>query len=56
MSGLEQAGLPVGRSSDVSTGHVAVVIGSLQDSYQQFKYQLSAKLARRENPSAASLK
>ena len=25
---------------------VAVVIGHLQDSYQQFQYQLSAKLAR----------
>ena len=25
---------------------VAVVIGNLQDSYQQFQYQLSAKLAR----------
>ena len=30
------------------SGHsrVAVVIGNLQDSYQQFQYQLSAKLAR----------
>ena len=27
-------------------GRVAVVIGNLQDSYQQFQYQLSAKLAR----------
>ena len=41
-----QAGLPIRRSSDVSHGPVAVVIGSLQDSYQQFQYQLSAKLAR----------
>ena len=41
-----QAGLPLRRSSDASHGPVAVVIGSLQDSYQQFQYQLSAKLAR----------
>lgn len=35
-----------GASSELSQGRVAVVIGSLQDSYQQFQYQLSAKLAR----------
>lgn len=34
------------QSVDLSHGRVAVVIGSLQDSYQQFQYQLSAKLAR----------
>ena len=26
--------------------HVAVVVGNLQDTYQQFQYQVSAKLAR----------
>ena len=33
-------------ANDQSHGRVAVVIGNLQDSYQQFQYQLSAKLAR----------
>lgn len=27
-------------------GHVAVVVGNLQDTYQEFQYQVSAKLAR----------
>lgn len=31
---------------DGTHAKVAVVIGSLQDSYQRFQYQLSAKLAR----------
>ena len=35
-----------GPGSELGQGRVAVVIGSLQDSYQQFQYQLSAKLAR----------
>lgn len=35
-----------GQSEDESQPKVAVVIGNLQDSYQQFQYQLSAKLAR----------
>lgn len=32
--------------SEQSQPRVAVVIGNLQDSYQQFQYQLSAKIAR----------
>lgn len=35
-----------GQSDEESQPRVAVVIGNLQDSYQQFQYQLSAKLAR----------
>ena len=35
-----------GQSNEESQPRVAVVIGNLQDSYQQFQYQLSAKLAR----------
>ena len=35
-----------GQSEDESQPEVAVVIGNLQDSYQQFRYQLSSKLAR----------
>ena len=35
-----------GSEIETSQGRVAVVIGNLQDSYQQFQYQLSAKLAR----------
>eukprot|EP00891_Asterochloris_glomerata_P001080 jgi/Astpho2/1080/fgenesh1_pg.00017_%23_19_t len=35
-------------------GRVAVVIGNLQDSYQQFQYQLSAKLAR-DHPELSEL-
>ena len=35
-----------GQSHEESQPRVAVVIGNLQDSYQQFQYQLSAKLAR----------
>ncbi len=34
------------QASEQHPGRVAVVIGNLQDSYQQFQYQLSAKLAR----------
>ena len=35
-----------GQNDEESQPRVAVVIGNLQDSYQQFQYQLSAKLAR----------
>lgn len=35
-----------GQSDEERQPRVAVVIGNLQDSYQQFQYQLSAKLAR----------
>ena len=35
-----------GQSDEERQARVAVVIGNLQDSYQQFQYQLSAKLAR----------
>ena len=35
-----------GQNNEDSHSRVAVVIGNLQDSYQQFQYQLSAKLAR----------
>ena len=41
-----QAAATAGQDSGLSHTRVAVVIGSLQDSYQQFQYQLSAKLAR----------
>ena len=32
--------------SSAPHAHVAVVVGNLQDTYQQFQYQVSAKLAR----------
>jgi len=44
VASAEAAAALAGQPSD--PGRVAVVIGNLQDSYQQFQYQLSAKLAR----------
>ncbi|KAL3146697.1 hypothetical protein ABBQ32_000921 [Trebouxia sp. C0010 RCD-2024] len=42
------------QSSEERQPRVAVVIGNLQDSYQQFQYQLSAKLAR-DHPELSEL-
>ena len=46
VASAEAAAALAGQPSDQNPGRVAVVIGNLQDSYQQFQYQLSAKLAR----------
>lgn len=37
---------PGGASPPPSASNVAVVVGNLQDTYQQFQFQVSAKLAR----------
>ena len=50
----EAAAALAGQPNDQNPGRVAVVIGNLQDSYQQFQYQLSAKLARYSEQSYCS--
>ncbi|KAL0053523.1 hypothetical protein WJX82_006983 [Trebouxia sp. C0006] len=54
VASAEAAAALAGQPSDQNPGRVAVVIGNLQDSYQQFQYQLSAKLAR-DHPELSEL-
>ena len=44
--GNVQGSTAYGQADEHSMPRTAVIIGNLQDSYQQFQYQLSAKLAR----------